>query len=117
MNSAALLIIWVIHEADVRTLCSTLDDFGHLQSYSARPAQHFQRFGLYAKQICVACAALLMILVICKDILVCRILDLQTFSDFNRIYITNFALGANLRLRATRPPLAAETQANCICMR
>ena len=32
-------------------------------------------------------------------------LRLQSSSDFNRIYITDFALGAILRLRATRRPL------------
>ena len=30
---------------------------------------------------------------------------LESSPDFDRIYITNFALGANLKLRATRRPL------------
>ena len=53
----------------MRGLRCTFDDFGHLQIHSARPAQHFERFGLSAKQIYVPCAALSASLVMNKAIL------------------------------------------------
>jgi len=58
-----------MHKADLCGLRGTFKDFDRLQSHFARPAQHFQPFELYTKQICVACTALSAVLIICKAIL------------------------------------------------